>query len=217
MGSFSSGALVIQTSYKIRLAASRKSLLASVAADWAAADELCALNGISSNGTCKCYPGWRGDDCGVLDLLPVEKPLSPAYGKMPTVDQQGLASWGASVIQDPDGKTWHMYVAEMALQCGLTGWYRNSIIVHATAPNAFGPYTRKDEILTYFAHEPVIVPLPKSQGGGYLLYKIGCGDGAVTGSNGTLPPGGKKMVGPCTGCHNGRGEANGSCGCGCRG
>jgi hypothetical protein len=41
------------------------------------------------------------------------------------------------------------------------------------------------------------VELPAAVGGGYVLYKIGCADGAVTGSNGT------GLVGPCTDCSNG--------------
>jgi hypothetical protein len=90
-----------------------------------------------------------------------------------------------------------MYAAEMGLQCGLNAWYRNSVIVHATSTTAEGPYERKEELLTYFAHEPVVVTLPESVGGGYVLYKIGCADKAKTGSNGT------KLDGPCTGCHNG--------------
>ena len=32
---------------------------------------------------------------------------------------------------------------------GLTGWYRNSIIVHATAQSPFGPYRRKEKLLSY--------------------------------------------------------------------
>ena len=51
--------------------------------------------------------------------------------------------------------------------------------------------------MSYFAHEPVLLTLP---GGGYVIYKIGCGDGALTGSEGTA------LVGPCTGCSNGTTE-----------
>lgn len=37
-------------------------------------------------------------------------------------------------------------------------------------------------------------------GSGYVLYKIGCADGGLAGSNGT------KLVGPCRGCRNGTTE-----------
>eukprot|EP00966_Prymnesium_polylepis_P230332 5329290-Prymnesium_polylepis.1 len=60
-----------------------------------------------------------------------------------------------------------------------------------------GPFKREKELLPYFAHEPTVVTLPASAGGGYVIYKIGCADGAVTGSNGT------GLVGPCTHCRNG--------------
>jgi hypothetical protein len=42
-------------------------------------------------------------------------------------------------------------------------------------------------------------------GGGYVIYKIGCADGAITGSNGT------GLVGPCTCCHNGTTDADCNC------
>jgi hypothetical protein len=83
----------------------------------------------------------------------------------------------------------------MSHGCGEKAWGRNSIIVHATARSPMGPYTRQKELLSYFAHEPTVLTLPR--GGGYVLYKIGCADGAVTGAGGT------GLVGPCTQCSNG--------------
>lgn len=32
----------------------------------------CSLNGACSGGACTCDPGWTGQCCGVLDLLPVD-------------------------------------------------------------------------------------------------------------------------------------------------
>ena len=69
--------------------------------------------------------------------------------------------------------------------------------MHATASTPVGPYQRKEQVLPAFAHEPVVVPLPESAGGGYAMWKIGCADNATTGSNGT------DLVGVCTGCRNG--------------
>ena len=57
--------------------------------------------------------------------------------------------------------------------------------------------SRQDEIFSFFAHEPTVVALQDSQGGGYVIYKIGCADGAATGSNGT------RLHGVCTNCRNG--------------
>lgn len=147
---------------------------------------------------CSCYPGWKGADCGILDLKPLQtqdgKPI-PAYGTEPSAESAGVAAWGASIVKDPATGLYHMFAAEMGLQCGLNSWFRNSIIVHATSATAEGPYRRKEELLTYFAHEPVVVTLPDNAG--FVLYKIGCADHAKTGSNGTW------LHGPCTGCHNG--------------
>jgi hypothetical protein len=67
------------------------------------------------------------------------------------------------------------------------------VIVHATAQSPLGPFQRQEEILNYFAHEPTVV----KAGDEYVMFKIGCADGAVTGSNET------GLVGPCTGCVNG--------------
>eukprot|EP01044_Picomonas_judraskeda_P027719 COSAG03_NODE_8925_length_759_cov_1.559091_1_plen_172_part_10 len=47
--------------------------------------------------------------------------------------------------------------------------------------------------------------LPPSAGGGYVIYKIGCADGAITGSNGT------GLVGPCACCRNGTTDADCKC------
>ena len=74
--------------------------------------------------------------------------------------------------------------------------------MHATASTPVGPYQRKEQVLPAFAHEPVVVPLPESAGGGYAMWKIGCADNATTGSNGT------DLVGVCTGCRNGTTQGN---------
>ena len=168
-------------------------------------DEDCNLNGmcIVGNGECMCYKGWVSEDCGELDILPVPQPPpghppGVSYGSVPSASQAGLATWGGSLLQDPHRPgLYHLFAAEISLGCGLDAWSRNSIIVHATAPTPMGPFTRKDVILPAFAHEPVVVALPASAGGGYVLYKIGCADGALTGSNGT------SVRGLCRNCHNG--------------
>ena len=45
------------------------------------------------------------------------------------------------------------FAAEMSLGCGLDAWYRNSVIVHATARSPMGPFQRKSELLPAFSHE----------------------------------------------------------------
>ena len=118
----------------------------------------------------------------------------------------GLTAWGGSVVADPGnadaagrsggkGKKqkkklkkklkFHLFAAEMSLGCGLNAWYRNSAIVHATAPSPLGPFVREEQVLGAFSHEPYVLTLP--EGRGYVLYKIGCADNATTGSNATWP------------------------------
>eukprot|EP01044_Picomonas_judraskeda_P027720 COSAG03_NODE_8925_length_759_cov_1.559091_2_plen_81_part_00 len=59
------------------------------------------------------------------------------------------------MIRDPNKhQMWHMFAAEMALECGLNAWGRNSVIIHAVATDPMGPYVRQEELLPYFAHEP---------------------------------------------------------------
>ena len=168
---------------------------------WAPVDEERVTSGQGPrawNGTCSCNPGWTGNTCGRLDLMPMASDAPPAYGTLPTTRSTGLATWGGSIVRDPeDADRWHLYASEISHGCGLDAWGRNSVIIHATASSPMGPYVRKSELLPYFAHEPTVVELPAAVGGGYVLYKIGCADGAVTGSNGT------GLVGACTDCSNG--------------
>ena len=167
-------------------------------------DEDCSLNGqcIVGNGECMCYKGWIGQDCGTLDVLPVPAPRrgppAVSYGTLASATTAGLSSWGGSLLKDPSQPSlYHLFASEVTLGCGLDAWYRNSAIVHATASSPLGPFTRREEILPAFAHEPVVVQLPQSQGGGFVMWKIGCADDAMTGSNGT------KLRGRCTNCRNG--------------
>eukprot|EP00466_Bigelowiella_natans_P011760 jgi/Bigna1/90097/estExt_fgenesh1_pg.C_620034 len=159
------------------------------------ADEDCNLNGhCLEDSVCECFKGWKGDDCGELNLMPMPAKSTPAYGQYPDGDGNGLASWGGSIWKDPENdKRWHLFVSEMTQGCGLDSWLRNSRIVHATSDDAMGPYKFEKEIIGFFAHEPTVVKVDE----GYVMYKIGCADGAITGSNGT------GLVGPCTHCSNG--------------
>lgn len=70
----------------------------------------CSLNGrIAGDGLrCECFAGWRGDDCGELDLLPVHD-IGGAY-QTKGVDLAdcatscGPSSWGGLPLRGPDGK-----------------------------------------------------------------------------------------------------------------
>ena len=121
-------------------------------------DTDCQLNGacVPGSGACMCHAGWTGADCGLLDLQPSASTDFPglAYGKPPSSSSDGgsggggLATWGGSVVVDPkDPKKFHLFAAEMSLGCGLNSWYRNSVIVHATAPSPLGPFVRQEQVL----------------------------------------------------------------------
>jgi hypothetical protein len=113
-------------------------------------DAGCQLNGACTNRVCKCYPGWRGEDCGLLDMKPSVPSDFPglAYGSPPSdKGTGGLASWGGSIVVDPkDKQLFHLFAAEMSLGCGLNSWYRNSIIIHGTSSSPLGPFVRKEQV-----------------------------------------------------------------------
>jgi len=47
--------------------------------------------------------------------------------------------------------------------CGINSWVTNSHIVHATAPAPGGPWTRQEEVVPAFAHEPDVVQGPSGE------------------------------------------------------
>lgn len=69
-------------------------------------DEGCSLNGVCDleSSLCVCDPAWEGDTCSRLALLPA--PADCGYHRF---DEGGaVASWGGTVMEDPEGGTWHM-------------------------------------------------------------------------------------------------------------
>jgi hypothetical protein len=63
--------------------------------------------------------------------------------------------------------SYHMWAAEMTEHCGIGTWQQNSRVIHATAIDPGGVYTRKDVVWEVFSHEPEVVPGPKGQ---YIMY-----------------------------------------------
>jgi hypothetical protein len=49
-----------------------------------------------------------------------------------------------------------MWAARMVNYCGIGQWEQNSMIVHATANGALGPYTEDSTVAPVFAHEPCV-------------------------------------------------------------
>ena len=63
----------------------------------------------ASTGHCVCDTGWRGDDCGQLDLDPTPH---VAYGFTST---SAVSSWGGGPpAWDPVTQKYHLFVSEIA-------------------------------------------------------------------------------------------------------
>ena len=133
-------------------------------------DEDCSLNGICSqySSTCTCDLGWRGDDCGEVDIYPAKR--NSGYNRT----SEGISSWGSKIVQDPyDKNLYHAFLAEFDNHCGLDYWAPYSRIIRAesrTGPD--GPYAFAEEVVGHFAHNPTVVYSPADKL--YLLYYIGC-------------------------------------------
>ena len=125
-------------------------------------DMHCSLNGVcSSSGSCDCRPGWMGADCGQLDFkaAPVGQ---KAFWRNTT------ASWGGSIIQ-AEGR-WHLFLAYIEGNCGLSAWIPNSAIYRAVANSPMGPFEQEEKVLQDFAHSPQIT---RAEDGTYLVWHIG--------------------------------------------
>ena len=127
-------------------------------------DAGCQLNGACiAGGACKCRPGWKGLDCGLLDILPstststtprhsfstsangtrdptaapptINRFPGLAYGSPPSATgNTGLASWGGSIVVDPkNASKFHLFAAEMSLGCGLNSWSVRAVSVRSSA------------------------------------------------------------------------------------
>ncbi|KAJ6109669.1 hypothetical protein N7486_001904 [Penicillium sp. IBT 16267x] len=131
-------------------------------------NEQCNLNGLCTNNTCTCDPGWTGPTCGILDLSP--GPPQNGYNRT----SEGISSWCNGIIRDPKNKNLHhLFVSEFTHNCGLDYWSPYSRIIRAESENGpMGPYTFKQIVVPSFAHNPAVVWSERE--GKYLLYHIGC-------------------------------------------
>ena len=107
-----------------------------------------------SPGSCKCFTGWTGRQCEVLDFLPV-----PIQGGLKLPNH--TSSWGGSIIER-DGK-FHMFASEIVNQCGLEYWTTNSQVIRAVSNHFLGPYEREEIIVPVFAHDANIIEAPTGE------------------------------------------------------
>lgn len=128
-------------------------------------DYECSLNGVCSEGRCRCDPAWKGGNCGVLNVVPGEKGAG-YWGE--------LTSWGGTALRADDG-TYHMWAAEIASSCGMGAWLCNSQVTHLVAKDGpLGAYERREVVWPVFAHEPRTVRAPTGE---FVMYWTGGGDG----------------------------------------
>ena len=158
-----------------RRRALRAALLALAAARLAralcASDADCSLLGECVAGACVCDAGWRGSDCGVLDLAPALR--GSGYNRTGETPAP-TSSWGGRVVRDPaDAGLHHLFAAEFTQHCGLDFWSPMSRIIRAESRTGpAGPFAFAAEVVGTFAHNPTVVWSPAERQ--FLLYSIGC-------------------------------------------
>jgi hypothetical protein len=146
-------------------------LLLAVGAEACSSDLDCSLNGVcGAGGACACDTPWAGDACELLLRGATRVTGGGIYGYDPNI-----TSWGGNVIRDADG-TFHLYASEMAgRDCGLHVWYDQSTVVHATADNVEGPYTKRTTVLGAEAHNPQTIVA----NGSWYIFHIGTANSSL--------------------------------------
>ena len=116
----------------------------------------CSLLGDCINAVCECIPGWTGQSCTELDLLPAPRNAG--------LRQKNSSNWCGTIHPDTSG-LWHMWSSDMH-GCGLNIWLSGSQIIHAVASSPIGPYSPIGVAVHAEAHNPQLVRAPD---GSFLL------------------------------------------------
>ena len=98
-----------------------------------------------------------------------------------------ISAWGGQVLHD--GSTWHMIASEIAQNCGINAWTRNSRIVHATSPSLDASFVVDTVVHDIFAHEPTVARAPTGEW--VMWYTSGLTaprDAPCNCSDGSTPP-----------------------------
>ena len=116
------------------------------------------LNGeVLAGGGCKCDVGWTGATCADLDLDP-EAVVLYGTGSDAAAD---TSSWGGGPpAYDPATGKYHLFVSELAGNCGMGTWDRGSQAAHAVSSSELGPYKRVDLAIGTETHNTLYVRVP---------------------------------------------------------
>lgn len=69
---------------------------------------------------------------------------------------------------------YHLFVAEMVLDCPLSDWTTNSQCIHATSSSPVGPFVKQDVSIGVWCHNPQVVMFNESGGAAsFALFHIG--------------------------------------------
>ena len=167
----------------------------------------CSLNGaLSSNGSaCACDAGWRGRDCGELNLLPLHN-LDGAYQTkgVNLADCEtscGPSSWGGLPLRDDDG-VYHLFASQFVKNCTLAGWNPGSTVIRATASRPEGPFAYAETVFSTFHHNPTVRELNDTNGSKvYVMLMIG-DDVSANPGVGAACSGGNKTANPPLDVHH---------------
>merc|ERR1712241_1009492 len=128
-------------------------LVLSVTSSWSCqTEDDCSLLGECTNGKCICDPGWKGEKCGQVDLLPASR-----YGGY---RNESMSSWGGYSIKIRE--EWHMFASGMSHNCPLHDFMANSMTIHATSKTPGGPYKLEDISLPEFHHSVSVMQVNKT-------------------------------------------------------
>ena len=135
-----------------------------------ASDYNCSYNGhCGDDGICKCFPQWKGPNCGVLNLIATARDAGyqPVMNASAAVGFRNATTWGGQAIRHDDG-IYHMWAAQMSNNCGIWAWGQNSEVWHATSDNPYGPYKKVGPAIEpEEAHEPRVARAPTGE---YVMW-----------------------------------------------
>jgi hypothetical protein len=91
---------------------------------------------LQPDGSCLCDAAFLGPQCALLNNNTALRPSSGC-----DLSAQGWHVWGSHVVYDPDTALWHMVASIYPRnQTFLKIWLLDARIIHASAPNYWGPF-----------------------------------------------------------------------------